>query len=118
MLTGLNDILTFWFGSARDHADLKPKPFWFKSTPELDKDISRQFMGIYDAAINGTYDENIKTPEQYLAIILLFDQFPRNMFRGTPQAFATDAKSLEWAKKALELGFDQKQISIHRRIFF
>ena len=40
------------------------------------------------------------------------------MFRGTPQAFATDATALQWAKKALELGFDQKQISVHRRIFF
>ncbi len=118
MNTALKEVLTFWFGSLDDDPNLEPQLFWFKSTPDIDEDMRARFMDMYHAGCAGTYDNSIKTPDDYLAIIILFDQLPRNMFRGTPQAFATDSLALAWARKAIDQGFDQEPKSAHRRVFF
>lgn len=110
-------VLDFWFGAGNGTPPNEAREFWFKSTPELDAEIRDRFQETFDLANAGAFDERVETSDDYLAMILIFDQFPRNMFRGTPGAFATDDKALEWAKSAVALGHDMAQAAPHRRIF-
>lgn len=114
----MNDIIEFWFGTAEDGPRIEPQSFWFKSTPELDEKIQSNFLSIHEQALAGVFDDLIETSNDYLAIIILFDQLPRNMFRNTPRAFASDGNARTWARKAIEKGIDTSQSSIHRQSFF
>ena len=71
-----------------------------------DAEIERRFRGTYDELASGVPQSWLTEPEGYLAAILVLDQFPRNMFRGTPRAFATDGASLTLAKRAIAGGKD------------
>lgn len=110
MLPG--DILKFWFEET-------PKKLHFNSTPAFDADIRQRFeelaIGTAAQAAKGEHDWET-TPDGALALIIMLDQFPRNMYRGTAAAFAWDASSLNIAKRAIEKGFDLKT-PIDRRAF-
>jgi uncharacterized protein (DUF924 family) len=94
-------VLSFWKKAG-------PKR-WFKSDSEFDHEISDKFLVTHQAAELGklaSWDE--EGAEGALALVIVLDQFPRNMFRGTARAFATDALALAVAKRAIERGFDRK----------
>lgn len=118
MIDKMNDVVEYWFGTIEDGSHVKPQAFWFKSTPELDEEIRSKFLDLHDEALAGTFDNMIETSNDYLAILILFDQLPRNMFRNTPRAFATDDNARIWARKAIENGIDTSQSSPHRQSFF
>jgi uncharacterized protein (DUF924 family) len=99
--------MSFWFGSPDPKISGKPQQFWFNSTPEIDKKMKRQFGKFWEQANSGALDGLAETPEGTLTLILLCDQFPRNMFRGTKKAFSSDAKALQLAKMAVSRGVDQ-----------
>ncbi|WP_062217931.1 DUF924 family protein [Aureimonas sp. D3] len=89
-------IVDFWrdLGSER----------WFARDDELDATIAQRFGDVYERAAAGELDGWAEEPNGALALVLILDQFPRNMFRGTPRAFETDAKALQLAKAALARG--------------
>ncbi|MCB8839285.1 DUF924 family protein [Aurantimonas sp. VKM B-3413] len=89
-------IVEFWREAGPDR--------WFGKDEAFDETIRRRFGDVYERAARGELDSWQEEPTGILALILLLDQFPRNMFRGTPLAFATDAKALELAKTALARG--------------
>ena len=93
------DVLEFWFSSAQ-------KSRWYAKDEKFDADIRQRFLTTYEAAYAGELDEWRSTPESLLALIILLDQFPRNMFRGSPRAFASDAYALRLTKEGLELRED------------
>ena len=95
----VNTILNFWFCE-------ESEPLWFCSTPEFDQKIRSQFLSLYERAASGGYDSWSETPLGVVALCVLLDQFPRNMFRGNARAFATDAQVLAIARSALGRGFD------------
>lgn len=103
------EILFFWFEQTTPAQ-------WFQKNPDFDKLIRRQFDSAYDLARAGILEGWKDTPEGCLAYIILLDQFPRNMFRGLPKAFETDAKALEVARHALHKHFDQT-LSINQKRF-
>jgi uncharacterized protein (DUF924 family) len=107
-------ILDFWFGSPNQPDYGKPKPFWFDKQPDIDDKVRTLFLEDYQKAAGGFLDQWINTPETCLALILLLDQFPRNMFRNTPQAYATDWEALSIAQQAIAKGFDRQLIPIQR----
>jgi uncharacterized protein (DUF924 family) len=111
-------ILKFWFGDpaveATDYASRRK--LWFGKQPEFDAAIRQQFQPIYEQAASGALDDWQQTPEGCLALLILLDQFPRNLFRDQPQAFATDAKALAVAQQAVEQGFD-RQLDPIQRVF-
>ncbi|MGG6297289.1 DUF924 family protein [Leptolyngbya sp. AN02str] len=112
----IHDILLFWFGDANteeSHYEQRRK-LWFRKQDETDDGIRQRFLSTYDQATSGALDGWATTPEGALALILVLDQFPRNMFRDTAQAFATDAKALAIAKQAISQGFDQQLAPIQR----
>jgi uncharacterized protein (DUF924 family) len=94
-----SDIYDFWF---RETAQER----WFKSDPALDELMRTRFAEIWREARDGKHQDWEATPEGALALIVLLDQFPRNMFRGTEDAFASDAHAREIAKRAIARNFD------------
>ena len=101
------DILTFWFETADLSAVFERRQVWFRSTPEFDREIAERFGEIQERAAGGAFDGFVGTREECLALILTLDQFPRNIFRGTPRAFGSDAKAREIARIALDRGHDE-----------
>jgi uncharacterized protein (DUF924 family) len=89
-------IVDFW-------RDLGPDA-WFVRNAGLDETIRQRFGDIHERAARGELDHWAEDPNGALALVLLLDQFPRNMFRDTPRAFATDDKALTIAKAALARG--------------
>lgn len=94
------EILNFWF------EETKPEQ-WFQASEEFDRAITDRFEKDHEFAMKGMYDTWMHEPEGCLALILLLDQFSRNMFRGTPKAFASDEKALSVAKHTLDKGYEQ-----------
>lgn len=115
-MTQFIKILDFWFGR-EDEADYgKRRAIWFASDAEFDRRIQISFQEDYQQAAAGKLDHWKESPKSCLALILLLDQFPRNVFRGTSQAFATDAQALYIAEHAVRKGYD-RQLLICQRWF-
>jgi uncharacterized protein (DUF924 family) len=94
------DLLQFWFHPAR-------QAHWFKSTRELDHEIGARFGALWQRGRDGELARWEASPEGSLALVILLDQFPLNMFRGRPESFASEASSRAVAARAIERGFDQ-----------
>ncbi|XGV98669.1 MAG: DUF924 family protein [Leptolyngbya sp. BL-A-14] len=110
-----DDILRFWFTrSPGEKGSGNMRKVWFLKNSAFDQDIHTRFRLVYEQAMTGAFDGWQETAEGCLALVLLFDQFPRNMFRGTPQAFATDDRALAIAQKALDRRFDQSLPVVQR----
>lgn len=105
------EILHFWFDETRPAQ-------WFQKSDEFDALIRERFMVTYDMARDGLCDGWNRDAKGCLALCVLLDQFPRNMFRGAPSAFATDVKALLIAKHAVAQGFDQILPVIERRFIY
>ncbi|MGH6902775.1 MAG: DUF924 family protein, partial [Geminicoccaceae bacterium] len=99
-MQGLAEVLTFWFSE-------QSRRLWFAPTPEFDQEIRERFAGLSARAASGELSAWEQTPDGCLALCVLLDQMPRNMFRGTPHVYATDRKALEVAKRAVSMGFDR-----------
>jgi uncharacterized protein (DUF924 family) len=100
-------LLDFWFGPPGDPDRERHRPIWFKSTDEFDAALHRAFLADYEAAAAGALFSWEAEAESALALLLLLDQIPRNIFRGTPRAYVTDAAACATADRALGCGFDQ-----------
>lgn len=108
----VTDVLDFWFGS-RDAR----RPEWFARDTAFDRLVARRFADLYYAAAEGKLDHWAGSADGALALVLLLDQFPRNIFRGDRRAFSTDGQARAIARRAIDRGFD-KQMSPLRRQFF
>ena len=95
-----DDVLSFWFG------ELTPED-WFTSKPATDAAITERFGETWSAMRKAVPAEAFMNADAALAATLVCDQFPRNMFRGTAEAFATDPLALALARHALAKGFHQ-----------
>jgi uncharacterized protein (DUF924 family) len=110
-------LLDFWFGPPGDPGREQHREVWFKATDEFDGSLRRAFLADYEAAAAGVLLPWEASPEGALALVLLLDQVPRNIFRGTPRAYATDPAARAAADRALARGFDQ-QVPPAWRLFF
>ena len=103
----VRDILEFWFGLARGLGS--PRIEWFRKDPKFDAEIRKRFGDLHAAAAEGRLEAWRASPEPMLALVILLDQFSRNLFRNDPRAFAQDAKARDCAAEALlrkdDLGF-------------
>jgi uncharacterized protein (DUF924 family) len=94
------DIVAFWREGGPDR--------WFTKDAAFDEAIRKRFATLYGDAAAGRKDAWAETPEGALALVLLLDQFSRNLFRGSPETYAQDAKARDIARYALSRGFDKK----------
>ncbi len=104
------DVIRFWF------EELEPKAWW-KKNEDLDREITRRFRATHLALAGQVPKEWRESAETTLALVIVFDQFPRNMYRGTPLAFATDCLALHEVNVAVEAGLD-RDVDRERRLFF
>lgn len=111
--------LSFWFGdlSADDAVPPERSRLWFGGLKETDELLRTEFSEDVSRAAGGEYDTWTATPRGTLALILLLDQFPRNIFRKTARAFATDKQALAICLAGIESEFD-RQLAIFERAFF
>ena len=91
---------------------------WYAVNADVDKKIAERFMETWRAAKAGRLDDWTLRPAGALALLIVLDQFPRNMFRDCGDAFSTDPKALCVAKKALSLGHDLKVPEPERQFFY
>ncbi len=105
----IEEVLSFWFGVPDPKA-------WFEVDPLFDAQVRERFEGLILPATAGTFDGWVATPDGVLALVLVLDQFPRNVYRGTPRAFASDAKAREVARDAVTARIDQ-EVALDRRPF-
>lgn len=114
----IENILQFWFGDRVEESESYVENrmgFWFSKSPSLDKEIKDRFeLQDYKLSIEGKTTPWRETALGCLALVLVFDQFPRNMFRGNKLMFATDGRALEIAKYAIASGYDKKLVPIQR----
>ncbi|MEX0932630.1 MAG: DUF924 family protein [Candidatus Pacearchaeota archaeon] len=103
-------ILEFWFEKSEKSA-------WFRPDQLFDKKIKTKFGKLLEKAKLGEMENWKGIPESSLALIILLDQFSRNIYRENPKAFESDEQALRIAKESIEKGFD-KLASLERRIFF
>ena len=109
-------VLDFWFLSAEHPSYGAFRREWFTKDPAFDDEIRRRFADVVDMAATGKLDDLARHARGALALIILLDQFPRNLFRGTPRAFAADARAREIADRAVRAGFD-RALSAVQRVF-
>ncbi|MBF3912701.1 DUF924 domain-containing protein, partial [Burkholderia pseudomallei] len=110
-------VLDFWFGAPDDPAFGTARPMWFGGAPALDAQLRERFGALADAAKAGEFDAWAGTPLGALALIVVLDQFPRNIHRGTPLAFAADRAALAHAKALVASGGDRALPTGHHRAF-
>src|SRR5580765_354055 len=99
-------LLDFWFGPPGHPEREIHRQIWFTSTPEHDETLRRLFLADYERAASGALASWEAAPESALALVLLLDQIPRNIFRDTPRAYATDPLARAIADRAMARGFD------------
>lgn len=95
----MQDVLQFWF------EEISSKQ-WFGKSEDFDATCRRRFEAAYRQAARGQFDAWRDSPRGCVALVLLLDQIPRNIYRDTPRAFATDAKALAVTRHAVAAGFD------------
>ncbi len=116
-MTAPQTVLDFWFGppDSRDFGWFCDS--WFRGGPAFDT-LCRQFEPAVEEAIAGGFDNWRWRARHCLALILLLDQFPRNIYRGTARAFAGDARARMLAHFALERGYDRGTPAVLRTFFY
>lgn len=112
----IEEILEFWFGQL-DHDDMAPaekNKLWFQCTEAEDNEIRERFGSDVTRAIGGAQDHWADDPRGLIALILLLDQFPRSIYRGSEAAFSGDGKALALARAAVRYQVDENLPLIHR----
>lgn len=112
----VDETLAFWFGEGEDHG--KRREQWFKKDDAYDQEIRQRFLATYELAMAGNLANWKDDARCCLALILVLDQFPRNMFRGSSRAFASDPMALDAARHALIRGFDTTQKPVERQFIY
>ncbi|MHB0771438.1 DUF924 family protein [Bradyrhizobium sp. 5.13L] len=93
-------ILAFWREAGRER--------WYARDDAFDAEIRRRFLRLWQKAAAGELASWEASDDGALALVIVLDQFPRNMFRGTPQAFASDAQARDVARRAIARGVDRR----------
>lgn len=107
---GPDDVIAFWFAAGSDK--------WFTRSDDFDEAIRDRFGAAVERAGRGEFDDWRETPEGALALVLLLDQFTRNIYRGSPLTWAFDGKALETAAYAIDSGHDMALPEDQRRWFY
>ena len=115
------EVLSYWFPEDINNADPEARrrqgERWMHGGPEVDREISERFGQVLEQARRGELDHWAETPRGRLALIVVLDQFSRNVYRGSPLSYAQDEKALKLALGGIDAGMD-RELSPMERIFF
>jgi uncharacterized protein (DUF924 family) len=109
-IADIKDVLAFWRGAGPDK--------WFAKDDAFDAACRDRFLAAYEAAAAGNLSDWEKTPEGTLALVIVLDQFPRNMFRGDARTFAADPLARDVADRALARGIDRDMALTDRQFLY
>ncbi|MGB3683363.1 MAG: DUF924 family protein [Rubrobacteraceae bacterium] len=112
------EVLDFWFGREGEDGYGEFRDEWFQKDEGFDEQVRDRFMEDYERAARGEYDRWQKAPESCLALVVLLDQFPRNLFREKARTHATDDKALGISREAVQKGFDRKLLPFQRHFLY
>lgn len=112
------EVLDFWFGTESDENYGEFREAWFRKDDDFDREVQSRFSDVYEEAASGRLDSWREDSRSALALVIVLDQFPRNMFRGDPRSWATDAKALETAKYAVEHALDRELPAFQRSFVY
>lgn len=113
-MTGFREVLDFWFAPAGSPEYGKPREAWFKKSDAFDAVVRARFLDLHRHAAQAELQSWQAAPDSLLALIVVLDQFPRNLFRGTSEAFANDGAALAAAQLAVDRGFDTLLLPVQR----
>ena len=116
--SAIRDILDFWFLPPGDPEHGKAREIWWRSNPDFDEEIRRRFGGLIRRAVAGELKHWAETAEGALALIILCDQFTRNIYRKSADAYCGDATALATARVAVARGFHLKVPRDVRTFYF
>jgi uncharacterized protein (DUF924 family) len=102
------EVLDFWFGREGEPGYGEFREAWFRKDPAFDADVTERFADLYEEAVAGGLDGWRDDARSCLALVIVLDQFPRNMFRGDGRTHAADGVALESSKYALEHALDRE----------
>ena len=111
MMIDAEAVLNFWFNDT-------PPSQWFRKDPDFDALVRERFLGLTRQAIVGDLDRWSETPQGGLALVLLLDQFPRQLWRESAMAFAGDGPALALSQQALTWGWLEAESEVSRRQFW
>ncbi len=112
------EVLDFWFGREGEPGYGEFREAWFRKDEAFDREVSDRFGGLYGQAAAGELDGWQEEVQGCLALVIVLDQFPRNMFRGDARTHATDDKALETAKNAIERALDRELPAFQRMFLY
>ncbi len=112
------EVLEFWFGREGEPGYGEFRDTWFRKDPAFDAGVTERFAGLYEEAAAGYLDGWRGEAESCLALVIVLDQFPRNMFRGDGRTHATDAKALETSRYAVEHALDRELPAFQRMFLY
>ena len=104
------DIVEFWRAAGPEQ--------WFRKDEDFDRKLSERYLDLQRRAASGALDDWMEKAEGSLALLLLLDQFSRNMFRGSAEAYAADPKARTIADSAIRLGHDREFDTDLRSFFY
>lgn len=105
-------ILTFWFDERYEVLR------WFRPSSDVDDQIRSTFGDLVTKARSTDFDHWTEKPQSTLAMLILLDQFPRNIFRGSPESYSSDAKAFDVSTKAIAKGFDREVPKMQQAFFY
>ncbi len=117
-MTKAEEVLNFWFGREGEPGYGEFREAWFRKDPEFDREIRDRFEALYEAGAAGDLDDWKAEARSCLALVILLDQFPRNMFRGDPKSYATDRKAQETAEYAVDHALDRELPEFQRTFLY
>jgi uncharacterized protein (DUF924 family) len=106
-LSDFSEVLDFWFGAPDSPERGRPRKAWFKKSDAFDGEVRARFLPLWERGARGELERWNATPLASLALVVVLDQFPRNMFRSDARAFSTDSRALDAAAGAIERGFER-----------
>jgi uncharacterized protein (DUF924 family) len=109
-----SDVLEFWFGPQRG----KSRPEWFRKDAAFDEQIRRRFGALHDKASRRELEAWRASPEPMLALLVILDQFSRNLHRGDARSFAQDEHARDCAAQALLRGDDMRLLPVERQFVY
>jgi uncharacterized protein (DUF924 family) len=112
------EVLNFWFGREGDPEYGQFRDEWFRKDPEFDATVTEKFADLYEEAAAGELDGWRDTAESCLALVIVLDQFPRNMFRGDGRTHAEDGRALGASKYAVEHALDRELPAFQRMFLY
>jgi uncharacterized protein (DUF924 family) len=114
----VREVLAFWFGEPGSAAYGQARPAWFRKDPAFDGEIRRRFLALHARAALGECDRWRDEPDSLLALIVVLDQFSRNLYRDDPRAFSQDAAALAGAQRMIERGWDATRLPVERQFAY